>query len=794
MRILHFLLNSMFTKNRPSGSQQAAKPAKRWLVRLMISLAALGIGLAVAGALIVTLAMTLIYPSLPPMDQLTDYHPKMPLRIYTADHVLIGEFGEERRNLVRIDQVPDIMKKAVLAIEDDRFYQHGGVDYIGILRAALHNLVSSSRQGASTITQQVARNFFLTSEQTFKRKLYEVLLAWKIEKTLTKDQIFEIYLNQIYLGQRAFGFASAAQVYFGKSLQDITLAEAAMLAGLPKAPSANNPITNPVRAKQRQQYILLRMKQLGYITDQEYEKARNETVQVKTSRNEFNVHAKYVAEMVRMMVYDQYKDETYTRGLNVYTTITRKDQEAAYQAVRRGVMDYDKRHGYRGPEGHMDIPADRDTVADAIEDELARYPDCGDLLSAVVLEASPQKVRVVLSSGNDVTVSGNGLVFAASSLQPNAPVGKQIKRGSIIRVMKDNTQNWNIVQMPQIEAAFVSLNPADGAIKSLVGGFDFTQKKFNHVTQAWRQPGSSFKPFIYSASLEKHFAPASIINDAPMSFSGQPGGQLWEPKNFDARYEGPMTMRRGLMKSKNMISIRILNQIGAPYGQEYITRFGFDADKNPPYLTLALGAGSVTPLQMATAYSVFANGGYKIRPYLITHITDSEGHVLSQAKPETAGDENNRVIDVRNAFIMDSLLKDVVRGGTAARARVLNRLDLAGKTGTTNDSYDAWFAGYQPRLVAVAWLGFDQPRNMGGRETGSVLALPVWINYMQKVLPDIPVEEIAPPAGVIFENGDYYYAEVPPGKIVTQVGVGQKDVEQIVETENHHVKDEIFAD
>ena len=783
----------MFNKNQ-NPDQTSNSPRKKWLARLLVSCAALGTGVVLIGALIVILAMTLIYPKLPPMDQLTDYHPKMPLRIYTADHVLMGEFGEERRNLVRINKIPDIMKKAVLAIEDDRFYQHSGVDYIGILRAALHNLVSNNRQGASTITQQVARNFFLTSEQTFKRKLYEVLLAWKIERTLTKDQILEIYLNQIYLGQRAFGFASAAQVYFGKPLQDITLAEAAMLAGLPKAPSANNPITNPTRAKQRQQYILLRMKQLGYVTDQEYEKAKNEEIKVKTSRNEFSVHAQYVAEMVRMMVYDQYKDETYTRGLNVYTTITQKDQEAAYQAVRRGVMDYDKRHGYRGPEGYMEIPAARDAIADAIEDELAKYPDSDGILSAVVLEASPGRVRAVLSSGNEISVTGNGLNFAASGLTSNAGSNKQIRRGSIIRLAQDIQGNWNIVQMPQIEAAFVSLNPNDGAIKSLIGGFDFTQKKFNHVTQAWRQPGSSFKPFIYSASLDKNLAPASIINDAPVSFSGQTNGQTWTPKNFDSKYEGPITMSRGLMKSKNMISIQILNQIGAQYGQEFITRFGFDPDKNPPYLTLALGAGSVTPLQMATAYSVFANGGYKIRPYIISHITDSDGKILSQARPEKAGDESNRVIDARNAFIMDTLLKDVVRGGTAARANILNRPDLAGKTGTTNDSIDAWFAGYQPSLVAVAWLGFDQPRTMGGRETGSALALPVWISYMQKALSGIPVEMKSPPAGVIYENGDYYYTEAPPGKIVTNIGVGQKDYEKIYETENNNVKDEIFAD
>ncbi len=791
MRLLHFLLNSMFNKSQNSDQPTAPSPKKKWFTRLLIYCMAFGAGLILICVLIVTLAMALMYPKLPPMDQLTDYHPKMPLRIYTADHILIGEFGEERRRLVRIHNIPEIMKKAVLAIEDDRFYQHSGVDYIGILRAALHNMVSNNRQGASTITQQVARNFFLSSEQTFKRKLYEVLLAWKIEKTLTKDQILEIYLNQIYLGQRAFGFAAAAQVYFGKSLQNITLAEAAMLAGLPKAPSANNPIANPVRAKQRQQYILLRMKQLGYITEQDYETAKNEEIQIRTSRNEFSVHAQYVAEMVRMMIYDQYRDETYTRGLNVYTTITQKDQEAAYQAVRRGILDYDKRHGYRGPEGYMEIPTTKDAVTDAIEDELARYPDRDGIFSAVVLDASSSLVKAVLSSGREITITGNGLTFVASALNSS---NKQIKRGSIIRVTQGEQENWSIVQLPQIEAAFISLNPNDGAIKSLIGGFDFSQKNFNHVTQAWRQPGSSFKPFIYSASLDKNLAPASIINDAPIAFSGQANGQTWVPKNFNSRYEGPMTMRRGLMKSKNIVSIQILNQIGTQYAQEFITRFGFNPDRNPPYLTLALGAGSVTPLQMAAAYSVFANGGYKIRPYIISYIADADGKILSQAHPEKAGDENNRVIDARNAFIMDTLLKDVVRGGTATRANVLNRPDLAGKTGTTNDSMDAWFAGYQPNLVAVAWLGFDQPRNMGSHETGSSLALPVWINYMQKILPGIPIEIKTPPNGVIHENGDYYYADVPPGKIITNIGVGPKDYETLHELENNQIKDEIPAE
>jgi penicillin-binding protein 1A len=686
---------------------------------------------------------------------------------------MIGEFGEERRNVVRFKEIPDVMKQAVLAIEDDRFYEHGGVDYFGILRAAIHNLSGGARQGASTITQQVARNFFLSSEQTLKRKLYEVLLAWKIEQNLSKDQILEVYMNQIYLGQRAYGFASAAQVYFGKKLSDITLAEAAMLAGLPKAPSANNPVVNPKRAKVRQQYILQRMHDLGYVSDEAYEAAKKEELKIKTETSEFGIHAEYVAEMTRQLVYEQFREETYTRGLNVFTTITKADQDAAYIALRRGVMDYEKRHGYRGPEGYMDIPAAREEAEDAIETELADHPDSDDLIAAVVLEANPKALRAVLASGEEISITGPGLSFANNLLSDKAPPNRRVKRGAIIRVTQDG-KAWSITQMPEVESAFVSASTEDGAIRALIGGFDFSRNKFNHVTQAWRQPGSSFKPFIYSASLEKGLSPTTLINDAPLTFdAGQTGGQAWEPKNYDGKYEGPMTMRKGLTKSKNMISIRILNRIGAKYGQEYATRFGFDADKNPAYLTLALGAGAVTPLQMAGAYAVFANGGYKVNPYLISKITDASGAVLSEVKPDRAGVEANRVIDARNAYIMDSMLKDVVKHGTASKALVLKRPDIAGKTGTTNDSIDAWFAGYQTKLVGIAWIGFDQPRNLGNRETGGGLALPIWINYMQKALKSVPVDERTMPDGLIVANGDYYYAEYPPGTGVRTLGVAE---------------------
>ena len=737
----------------------AKKSPKGFLLMALLSL----LGLILAGVLLVVFGLALAYPNLPSLDTITDYRPKIPLRIYSADNVLLGEFGEERRNLVHIKDIPDVMKKAVLAIEDSNFYEHGGVDYWGILRAAVHNATGGARQGASTITQQVARNFFLSSEQTFKRKAYEALLAWKIEQNLTKDQILEVYMNQIYLGQRAYGFSSAAQIYFGKNLKDISVAEAAMLAGLPKAPSAYNPVVNPKRAKVRQQYILQRMAQLGYITPAQYAAAKNEQLKVKTDSSEFGVHAEYVAEMARQLVYEQFKEETYTRGLNVFTTITKADQDAAYLALRSGVMEYEKRHPYRGPESYVDLPANKPEADEIMETELAEHPDSDNIIAAMVLSAGADKVVAATASGEEITITGAGLAMGKSWLSDKNPPNKRIRRGAVIRVMQEG-KDWQITQMPEVESAFVAASTEDGAIKAMVGGFDYNRNKFNHVTQAWRQPGSSFKPFIYSASLERGLSPATMINDAPISFdAGQTGGQAWEPKNYDGKYEGPMSMRRGLTKSKNMVSIRILHRIGAKYGQEYTTRFGFDPERNPPYLTLALGAGGVTPMQMAGAYAVFANGGYKISPYLIAKVTDANGKVLSQANPDRAGEEKNRVIDERNAFLMDSMLKDVVRFGTATRALSLKRPDIAGKTGTTNDSIDAWFAGYQAKLVGIAWIGFDQPKNLGNKETGGGLALPIWIGYMAKALKNIPIEERPVPEGIIAQDGEYYYAENPPG-------------------------------
>ncbi|PZX23051.1 bifunctional penicillin-binding protein 1a: transglycosylase (N-terminal); transpeptidase (C-terminal) [Cupriavidus phytorum] len=736
------------------------------------------VGLVVAGAVVIALllgyALLVAAPNLPSLDTITDYRPKIPLRIYTADNVLIGEFGEERRNFVPIAEIPDVMKKAVLAIEDDRFYEHGGVDFVGVMRAGLANLRGGLSQGASTITMQVARNFFLSSEKTYTRKIYEMLLAYKIEANLNKDQILELYMNQIYLGQRAYGFDSAARVYFGKSVRDVTPAEAAMLAGLPKAPSAYNPVVNPRRAKVRQEYILQRMRDLRYITPEQYDEAVQGELKVRTEGNEFSTHAEYVAEIVRQLMYAQYREETYTRGLTVYTTLTKTDQDAAYEAVRTGIMNYERKHGYRGPEAFIDLPSDPAEREQAIDDALVEHPGSGDLRSAVVTSVSPKQVKATLLSGEVATIEGAALRFISPSLSANAQPKMKMRPGAVIRVTQDEKNNWSVTQLPEVAAAFVSINPQDGEIRSMVGGFDFNRNKFNRVTQAWRQPGSSFKPFIYSAALEKGFSPATVINDAPLTIGPDTGGQVWEPKNYDGRFEGPMTMRRALAKSKNLVSVRILRAIGTQYAQDYITRFGFEADKHPAYLPMALGSGAVTPLQMAGAYSVFANGGYRVNPYLIQKVVDARGNVISETHPQRAGTDAVRVLDARTAFIADTMLRDVVRYGTANSAKQrLGRNDLAGKTGTTNDAVDAWFAGYTPNLVAIAWMGYDQPKSLGVRETGGGLALPIWVGYMSKALKGVPESPERPaPEGVLMVGGDWTFEENAGGAGVASVGLG----------------------
>ena len=725
--------------------------------------------------ILIAVALAVAFPNLPDISDLADYRPKLPLRVFSAEGVLIGEFGEERRHLTPIKEIPKVMTDAVLAIEDARFYEHGGVDYRGVLRAGLANLGHFKSQGASTITMQVARNVYLSSEKTYTRKIYEILLTFKLEHLLTKDQILEIYMNQIFLGNRAYGFAAAAEAYFDKPLKELSVAEAAMLAGLPKAPSAYNPISNPKRARSRQLHIIERMLENGFITAAQADAAKKEELKVRSSSNNPKVHAEYVAETVRQLMFTQYGDETYTRGLNVYTTVRAADQEVAYKALRRGLMDFERRQVYRGPEKFVILPIDPKELDDAIDDALDDHPDNGDVLAAMVLEADGRHVKAIRQNGELVDIVGEGLKPAQSGLSDRAAPNIKIRRGAVIRVSKTPKNTWEITQLPEVEGAFVAIDPRDGSIKALVGGFDFEKNKFNHVTQAWRQPGSSFKPFIYSAALERGFTPATVINDAPLFFdAGVTGGQPWEPKNYDGKFEGPMTLRQGLAKSKNMISIRILQAVGPQNAQEWITRFGFDEDKHPAYLTMALGAGSVTPMQMVSAYSVFANGGYRINPWLIAKVTEQKGKLFLETRTPVL-DESMRVIDARNAFMMQSLLQTVTRSGTAASAQAtLKRPDLYGKTGTTNDSMDAWFAGFQPTLAAVTWIGYDTPRKLGDRETGGGLSLPVWIRFMEQALKDVPVMEPDAPEGVIHSGGEWFYDEYVKGAGISSLGLHDK--------------------
>ena len=746
----------------------------RWLTKSAMWLLALAGTAVVAVLMLVAIALAVAYPNLPEVSGLMDYRPKLPMRIFSADGVLLGEYGEERRNFTPLAQIPKVMQQAVLASEDARFYQHSGVDIKGVFRAGLAQFSRSRSQGASTITMQVARNFYLSTEKTYTRKIYEMLLAFKMESLLTKDQILEVYMNQIFLGQRAYGFASAAEIYFGKPLKDISIAEAAMLAGLPQAPSAYNPINNPKRATDGQLRILDRMVDNGFITPEQREAAKAETLHYRPA-NDVAVHAEYVAETARQLIFTQYGDDAYTRGLNVYLTLKSDDQMVAYRALRRGIMDYEKRQVYRGPEDYVDLPANPKDVDARIAEALQDHPDNDELRAAIVTEANPKKVVAVLQSGEAITVVGDGLKPVTSGLAPKGNPKTQIRPGAVVRLIQNPKGDWSVTQLPEVEGAFIAVDPRSGAIRAMVGGFDYSKSKFNHATQAWRQPGSSFKPFIYSAALEKGFTPATVINDAPLFFDASTtGSQPWEPKNYDGKFEGPMSLRRGLEKSKNMISIRILQAIGTQYAQQWITRFGFEAEKHPAYLPMALGTGSVTPMQMATAYSVFANGGYRVNPLLISKITDAKGRVLNET-PMPPLDESMRTLDARNAFVMDSLLQSVAARGTAAAAqRTLGRTDLYGKTGTTNDSIDTWFCGFQRSIVGIVWIGYDNPRKLGDNETGGGLALPIWIEYMKVALKGVPVQPFSPPEGVVNMNDEWYYDEYARGSGVSSLGLEDK--------------------
>ena len=759
--------------------------------------------LAIAVALVGVITFSLIYRRLPPVDQLQDYRPSVPLRVWSADGKLIGEFGEERRDFVHLKDVPDYVKKAILAAEDDGFYDHPGIEISGIARAAIANIITGRRaQGGSTITQQVARNFFLSSERTYSRKIYEIAMSFKIEKTLTKDEILTIYLNQIYLGQRAYGFQSAAKTYFGRPLSEISIGEAATLAGLPVAPSAYNPIVNPSRAQMRKNYVLRRMYELGYIDEVTYqaEKAApiltrraptpEELLTDPTIENPNRVPAAYAAEVARMLVYDVFKDETYTRGINVYTTIDSKDQTAAVDAVRRNLISYDRKYGYRGPEGFVDI-GNLETRAKAIKTALSKTASSPFMVPAVVIEASPNKLHVAISPTSEVTLDADSLKFGRRYLGKGAQKNPLVP-GSIIRIMRNTkTNEWTLAQVPQVESAFVAADFNTGAVKALVGGFDFNLNMFNHVTQAWRQPGSSFKPFVYSAALEKGFTPATIINDAPISIDPKlTGNKLWEPKNYDGRYAGPMTLRNALERSKNLVSVRILQAITPQYAQQYIQKFGFMPEKHPAVLPMALGAGSVTPWQMGGAFFVFANGGYRVQPYLIDRVTDVNGRTLMKVTNRSAGDESIRVISDRNAYTMYSLLHSVAVRGTAARTTaMLKRKDLAGKTGTSNDAHDAWFCGIGGNLVGVSWLGYDTPKPLGSRETGGGLALPIWVEFMNTALKGQPDYVHVRPNSITETNGEVFYKEPIGGAPLGFYDDGQQTFDQ---STHDLIRDQIF--
>ncbi|MBC7455803.1 MAG: PBP1A family penicillin-binding protein [Massilia sp.] len=708
----------------------------------------------------VAYALAVIVPNVPSITAITDYQPKIPLRIYTADHVLIGEFGEEHRDFVPIEKIPPLMKQAVLAIEDKRFYEHGGIDWLRALGAAKSNLGGGFRQGASTITMQVARNFFLSREKLVGRKLNEIALAYKIEAALSKGAILELYMNQIYLGQRAYGFGSAAKIYFNKPLADLSVAEMAMLAGLPQNPARHNPVANPKRARQRQHMVLKSMRSLDVITEAAYQAALVETLHVNPKGQEYDTHAEYVAELARQVVYAQFQEEAYSKGIVVTTTILKADQDAAYQSLRRNVLAYDQRHGYRGPEAQIVLPLDAEARADAIDDALQKRRSSDDLLPAVVLAASPKMVRVETLDGDTLDITGAGLKFAAAALAPNAKDALRIAPGAIVRVSQEGKKRWSIVQLPQVSAAFVSVDADSGAYRALVGGFDFNLQKFNHVTQAWRQPGSAFKPFLYSAALEKGYSPATLILDAPLDMPGEDAGKTWSPQNDDGVFDGPITMRHALAHSKNVASVRLLRAVTVPFVHDYMNKFGFDPARHPNNLTMALGTGAVTPLQMAGAYAVFANGGFQVKPYLISKIEDARGVVISESVPPAARQAGNRVLDERNAFVTDSMLRDVTRYGTGAEAtKKLDRRDIAGKTGTTSDAFDGWFAGYGANVVAVAWMGYDEPKSLGGREFGATLAMPIWIDYMRTALARRPEQERVATEGVVRQDDDWIYAE-----------------------------------
>jgi len=703
-----------------------------------------------------------ILDEVPDIGAVTDYRPKIPLRVYSSDGVMIGEFGTERRDFVPIAKIPPLMKAAVLAIEDARFYEHGGIDWIRALGAAKANIAAMGHaQGGSTITMQVARNFFLSRDKTLPRKLTEVALAYKIEQALSKDQILEVYMNQIYLGQRSYGFASAARTYFGKPLDGLSVAEMAMLAGLPQNPSRHNPVANPERAQQRQRAVLKRMFELGKITEPQYRRALAEPLRVRRDGGGPGAGAEYVAEMARQAAFSRFGQAAYEHGYTVTTSIVASEQAAAYEGMRRSAIAYDRRHGYRGPEARITLPKAGEERDEAISEALQKRPAADGFTPAVVLASSAKRVKVATRDGETIDIAGAGLALAAPALASGAKAGLKLTPGAVVRIARaTDKDSWAIAQVPQVASAFVALDAQTGYVRAMVGGFDYGLQKLNHATQAWRQPGSSIKPFVYSAALERGFFPGTTILDEPLDFSDEKAYANWSPRNDDGVFEGPVTMRHALTHSRNVPTVRMLRALDVDYAREHMARFGFDMARHPANLTLALGSGAVTPLQLAGAYAVLANGGYRVEPLVTMRIQDRDGKVLFDNARKPTAAEGTRVLDARNAYITDSMLRDVARVGTAAQAsRLLGRTDLAGKTGTTSNAVDAWFAGYGGKVVAVAWMGYDEPRSLGEREYGSTMALPVWVDYMRVALARTPQRERAVPEGVVRAGGDWVYAE-----------------------------------
>ncbi len=745
-------------------------------------------GLAALGAAAAVVGYIVVAPGLPSIEALRDIRMQVPMRVYSADGRLIAEFGEMKRTPVRYADTPDLMVKAILSAEDDRFFEHPGVDYQGLLRAAINLARTRERtQGGSTITMQVARNFFLSRDKTYMRKLSEIYLALKIEHQLSKEEILELYLNKIYLGNRAYGVVSAAQTYYGVELDQLTLAQMAMIAGLPKAPSRANPIADVERAVIRRNYVLRRMRELGHIDQESFRAAIETPDDARLYGLALEMDAQYVAEMARAEVVARYGEElAYTEGFKVWTTIDSRRQDAAVTALRRNLHDYDRRHGWRGPEQKADLSKFEDEAA--ITQRLARITTIGGLAPALVIGLEERSARAKLANGETIEIDWDGMSWARRYIDSSrrGPVPRTaadiLAPGDIVRVTPGEGEAWRLAQIPQVDGALVALDPHDGAITALAGGYDFRRSHFNRVTQAARQPGSSFKPFIYSAALEQGYTPASIINDAPVVFDDPGLESTWRPGNYSGEFFGPTRLRVGLMNSRNLVSIRLLRAIGINYSVDYMTRFGFDGRQMPRDLSLALGSGEVTPLQLAEAYAVFANGGYRVRPYFISRITGHNDELVYEATPETvcpdcepepdAGlrpvvaaldadpdDEVTeaaprlppapRVISPQNAYLMTSMMRDVIQSGTAVRARQLGRSDLAGKTGTTNDLRDAWFAGYNADVVAISWVGFDQSQSLGSGETGSRAALPMWIDYMREALRGVAEAPLTRPPGLI---------------------------------------------